>query len=213
MPVELNVAGDFSTLLDATEPITLFRRDAAEQVAVPVAWRFVDRTAESTPAGGYVTAADVTWQFEWGETSPPQVGDRVQDAAGNYYTLLAVERLPGNTRLRCESRNLQIAHGLDDEVAIEQAVWEDLGSGPEITGWSTLQSVVHARIQPERVEVDESTDPVSSTATYRITLEDPPPLDHNHRIVDGDGTVYRLLEFENAERIDVLSVAVVRRED
>lgn len=94
MPVELNVAGDFSTLLDATEPITLYRRDAAEQV-----------------------------------------------------------------------------------------------------------------------EVDESTDPVSSTATYRITLEDPPPLDHNHRIVDGDGTVYRLLEFENAERIDVLSVAVVRRED
>jgi len=212
MPVELNVAGDFSTVVDAVEPVVLLRRGSPGQVAIAAAWRFVDRTTESTPAGGYVTSADVVWQFEWSESVLPRVGDRVQDASGSCYTLLAVERLPGDTRLRCESRDLRIAHGLDCRVAIEEASWGDLGGGLEITGWTVLRPAVHARIQPGRVEIDETTDPVSSTATYRITLEDPPLLDHNHRIVSGDGNVYRLLEFENANRIDVLSVAVVRRE-
>lgn len=219
MPINFTPAGDFSAVVDTLEPITLLRRGSANQTSIGAAWRYADRTAESTPSGGFVTASDVTWQFEWTGATPPKVGDRLLDAAGECFTLLGVDRLGGETRYKCESRNLRVAHGLDCRVAIEQAVWEDLGGGPEITGWATILPAVHARIQPERVEVDESTDPVSSVATYRITLEDSPPLtgslllDHNHRIVAGDGAVYRVLEFENAERIDALSVAVVRRED
>lgn len=212
MPVDLNTTGDFTATVDTLEPLTLLRRGSTAQIAIAAAWRYVDRTTEQGNTNGYVTAAGVTWQFEWADAISPKVGDRVQDTAGDCYTLLAVERLPGGTRLRCESRNLRIAHGLDCRVAIEQAVWEDLGSGLEITGWTVLRPVVHARIQLERVEVDETIDPAGSSATYCISLENPPLLDHNHRIVDANGTVYQLFRFENAERIDAVAQAFVRRE-
>lgn len=213
MPTDWTATGDFSAVVDALEPVTLRRRGSSEEIAIAKAWRYAARTAESEPAGGYVTASDTEWQLEWdAETPLPQVGDRIVDAMGECWTLLAVEQKQGGTRVHLHSRSLRIAHGLDGLVAIEEAVWEDLGAGPEITGWTTWLPTVHARIQPAVTTVDEATDPISSVATYRITLDTDALLDHNHRIVSGDGTVYRLLTFENAERIDALPVATVRRE-
>ncbi len=209
MPIELDLTGDFSTILDAAESVTLLKRGTSSQTVIATAWRYTDRRAEAEPSGGYTIRADVEWQFEWpADTTLPQLGDRIKDDAGECYTLLAVNRLQGNTRLRCETRSLRIAHGLDCLVDIEQAVW---GEG-EITGWTTFRPAVHARIQPQETTVDETADPITSTATFRILLDDDAPLDHNHRIVAAGGTVYRLLSYEQAERIDRLPVALVRRE-
>jgi hypothetical protein len=40
-------------------------------------------------------------------------------------------------------------------------------------------------------------------------LADEIPLDHNHRIVGLDGSVYQVLEYSQAERIDTLPIATV----
>ena len=194
MPANLDFTGDFSAIVDAAESVSLLRRDASTQVAIATAWRYADRRSEAEPAGGFAVQADVEWQFEWdAATKLPQIGDRLRDSTGECYTVLAVNRLQGNTRIRLETRSLRIAHGLDCLVDIEQAMWEDLGSGMEITGWTTFRPAVHARIQPAETTVDETTDPTTSTTTYRILLDDDATLDHNHRIVAGDGAVYRMV--------------------
>lgn len=209
MPIDTDFTGDFSTIVDGAEVVTLLRRGSPAQVAIPIAWRFIDRRSEAEPAAGLAVQADVEWQFEWdAATKPPQLGDRIRDTSGQCYTVLAVNRLQGSTRLRCETRSLSIAYGLDCLVSIEEAIW-DAGA---ITGWATYRPAVHARIQPTETTVDESIAPVTSIATYRILIDDDTPLDHNHRIVAGDGAVYRLMSYSQAERIDRLPMAVVRRE-
>jgi hypothetical protein len=209
MPIAFDPNGDFTSILDGGEPLTLLRRGSSNQVAVPIAWRYSDHRREAEPSGGYVVETDVEWQFEWpADTTLPELGDRLRDASGACYTILAVHRLQAGTRLKCETRSMRIAHGLDCVVDIQQAVW-DAG---EITDWTTCRPAVHARVQPDEVTVNESADPVTSSATYRITLDDDLELDHNHRIVAGDGAVYRVLSYIGAGRIDQLPVAVARRE-
>ncbi|MCO6045764.1 hypothetical protein NG895_17845 [Aeoliella sp. ICT_H6.2] len=209
MTITWNPVGDFAAIVDASETIVLLRRGSRTSTDIDVAWRYSHRTTEREPSDGYAPATDVVWQFEWpAEVRPPQVGDRIRDTKGEYYTLLAVERTQGNTRLKCEARNLRIAHGLDCLVDIQLAVW-DAGA---ITGWTTFRPAVHARIQPLETTVDESSTPITSTTTYRVLLDDDTPLDHNHRLASGDGTVYRLVSYSGGERLGDLAAAVVRRE-
>lgn len=210
MPIDLSTTGDFSLILDGGESLTLLRRGSSGTASIATAWRFAQTTGEREPSGGYIAQTDVVWQFEWPiGTALPRLGDRLRDDAGQCYTLLEIDRLQGGTRLRCTSRNLSIAHGLDCLVDIELAVWD---SGA-ITDWTSYRPAVEARIQPAETTVDETASPLTSTATHRVTLADPTlALDHNHRLVGGDGTLYRVLSYAGAERIDALPVAVVRRE-
>ncbi|WP_442483990.1 hypothetical protein [Aeoliella sp. SH292] len=209
MPIAWNTTGDFSKVVDATEPVTLLRRGSSSKSDIAVAWRFSHRSAEREPTGGYVVATEVVWQFEWpADERLPALGDRLREASGECYTILTVERTQGDTRVKCEARNLRIAHGLDCLVDIQEAIWSD----EEITGWQPLRPAVHARIQPHETTVDETAEPASSTALFRVTLDDDTPLDHRHRIVGGDGVVYRVVSYAGAGRIGELPVAVVRRE-
>ncbi len=204
---------DFSQVVDLLEPVTLLRRGSSTQVAIATAWRFSHQKSESEKANGHAPQTDVEWQFPWDTAlSPPQLGDRLLDAAGDCWTLLEIESLRGETRWRCQARNLRLAHRLDALLKVEQAVWEDLGSGPEITGWTLFRESVYGNVQPETTTVDEQATPLRSTATYRVVLEESLAIDHNHRFVDSDGNIYRLLRLEQTDRIDVLPVATVRRE-
>lgn len=213
MTVEWNTEGDFSAIVDAAEPLVLVRQGTTTELAIAKAWRYSRTVGEVHATGGAARQDDVIWQFEWNPSEPfPSPGDRLIDSDDNHWAVLAVEPTQGNTRLRCTARDMRMAYGLDALVNVEQAVWEDLGGGLEITGWTLYRPSVHARIQPEAVTVDEETSPVSSMETFKVYFEESIPLDHNHRLVAGDGTAYRLLSYTQADRIDVLPVATVRRE-
>lgn len=212
MPVELHVADDFDAIIDLFEAVTLKRRGSATTSAIPKAWRYSSLTRQAEPGLAGVAQDDVVWQFHWGPgIDPPRIGDSLIDAANNCWTILSVEARGANTRLQCVARNLQIVHQLVDRVEIQAAVWEDSGGGPEIVGWMVLRSVVPARIQPSQTSIDNTVDPPTSIATFRIVLADDTPLDHNHRILGADGTVYQLLTYSDADRIDTLPVATVKR--
>lgn len=210
MAVDLNVQDDFNTIVDAAEAITLKRRASAATVAVPKAWRYssLAQPAESGMPG--IAQSDVVWQFAWPESvDPPRIGDSIIDGANECWTILSTEVRGAKTRLRCVARNLRVVNQLDDRIEIQEAIWEDSGSGPEIVGWRTLRAAVPARIQPDRTTIDNTATPPTSTATYRVMLADDTPLDHNHRLVDPDGAIYQLTEYAQAERIDGLPVATV----
>lgn len=212
MAIELNIAGDFDAIIDLTEPATLKRRRSAETVAIPKAWRYSSLAQQAETGMPGVAQSDLVWQFGWAaEVDLPRIGDSVIDAANECWTILSVEERGAKTRLRCNTRSLRIIHQLIDRIDIQEAVWEDSGSGPEIVGWTTLRAAVPARIQPEHTSIDNTADPPTSTATYRVMLADDTPLDHNHRIVGPDGAIYLLFEYTQAELIDTLPIAKVKR--
>lgn len=215
MAVEVDSEGDFSAVVDGFEPVTLRRRQSAETVAVAKALRFSSTTAEAAEAGGHVARHDVVWQLAWdGAVELPRLGDTIIDAAGDCWTILSVERRGGGTRLRCDCRNLQLVYELVDRVDVQEAVWDDPGTGPEIVGWTTVRPAMAARIQPYNVTVTggDTTTP-SSTSVYRVLLGEQVALDHNHRLVDPQGAVYQVIQYAQAERIDVLPVATVIKQE
>jgi hypothetical protein len=212
MTIELDIAGDFDAIIDLTEAVTLKRRFSAETVAVPQAWRYSSITQQADASMPGVAQSDVVWQFGWpAETELPRIGDAIIDAANECWSILSIDQRGAKTRLRCTTRNLRVVHQLIDRIEIQEAVWEDSGSGPEIVGWTTLRAAVPARIQPEQTTVDHTADPPTSTTTYRVMLADDTPLDHNHRLIGPDGAIYQILEYTQADRIDTLPVAKVRR--
>lgn len=209
--IEFNASTDFGQVVDALEAVTLVRRGCNESVSIPSAWRFLSEVVEVEPTQGAVTVYDTHWHLAWDEVpAAPRVGDVVRDSAGDCWTILKVERPLGKTRWLCHTRELRIANGLRDRVDLQQAVWQDLGSGPEVVSWQTIRPAVAARIQPQQTTIDRDAEPLVSTTTYRVLLEESPSLDHNHRIVATDGTVYKMVGFEQAARIDVLPVAIVQ---
>jgi hypothetical protein len=80
MSVELNVHDDFATILDGAEAITVKRRDTAETISVPKAWRFSSDVAEATAGVQDVARSDVVWQFAWNDAvDRPRIGDYISD--------------------------------------------------------------------------------------------------------------------------------------
>jgi hypothetical protein len=210
MSVELNVHDDFSTILDGAEAVTVKRRDTADTISVPNAWRFSSDVAEATAGVQDVARSDVVWQFVWNDAvDRPRIGDYILDAANNSWTILSVSELGAKTRLRCTARNLFFVHALVDKVTIQQATVD--GSGA-ITGWTDLATNVPARIQPDRnVVVLKKDEPPTTDEFYRVVLGVQTPLTHLNRIVGPDSSTYELIEYTQSERIDVLPVAQVKK--
>jgi len=206
----LDIHDDFATVVDGVEPITLKRRDSAATIAIAAAWRFASRTSEAEAGGGHVAQRDVVWQFAWDAANDlPRLGDTLLDATGGCFNILAVESLRAASRLRCTTRNLSLVVPWNDRVEVQQAIIEDTGGGPEITGWTTIRAALPARIQPHQLDVDNTTSPAAATATYRIVLGEQLDLAADTRFVDALGNVYQLIEYTQAERIDALPVATV----
>jgi hypothetical protein len=210
MAITLNVENDFANILDGGEPVTLKRRDSPATISIAAAWRFSSRTSETEPAGGHVAQCDVVWQFSWDETNAmPRLGDVLIDAAGASFIVQSVEQLAAATRLRCTTRNLSLLYELVDRLDVQQAIIEDVGGTPQVVGWATIRAALPARIQPHELEVDNTSSPAQSTATYRIILGEQLDLAADSRFIDALGNIYQLVEYAQAERIDALPAATV----
>jgi len=213
MPVQLNATGDFAQVTDGLESVTLRRRDTAATVAVSAARRNEVVTGEAEPSGGSAHQSDAVWhlQLPTGE-GPPELGDVVIDGAGQRWTTLQVVSLLMAGRFKCVTRELSVAFGCVNRVDIQRAVWGDLGSGPVIVDWDYAYTALPAKIQPESIVVDETVTPTATNSLFQIVLGEQISLEPDDRFVAEDGSIYTLLSLEQAERIDALPIAKVRRE-
>lgn len=214
MTPNFDATTDFAQAVDGLESVSLLRRGSSQAVAISSARRQQETTLESEPSDGAARQADIQWhlQLPVGELSP-EVGDAVVDLQGNRWTILQVEALSYLGRWKCAARDLRIVYGCLDRVDIERAVWDDLGSGPEIVGWNYAFSALPVKIQPSKVVVDNSVTPVITTAHFDIILSETIALEPDDRFVDEAGTIYQLVSYEQSERIDVLPIAKVTRID
>ena len=83
--------------------------------------------------------------------------------------------------------------------------------GADEPTWHTWKTGLRARIQPARIQVKDQHERRVTTAGFKVFLADDVPVDHTHRIRGPDGTVYRVVGYRKADRIDALvEVDVVR---
>jgi len=206
---------DFAQLVDGLEPVTLRRRGTAKSLTIKAAYREQVETQETEPSGGAAEQADAVWHLQLpDEESAPQLGDFVVDQQSNRWTVLEVGQLSRLGRWKCVTRELRIAYGCNDRVDVERAVWEDNGSGPEIVDWKYICTALPVRIQPEEQEiVNASATPPTKRSLYQIILSESITLEPDDRLVAEDGTRYRLQSLQQADRIDVLPIAKVLREE
>ena len=142
----------------------------------------------------------------------PRLGDALIDSAGDCFTILVVEELPAATRLRCTTP--QPVARVSTERPRRGAAG-DLGRHGRRPDNHRLDDGSHncaAHIQPGRLEIDASTTPPTTTATYRIILVEQLTLTTDTRFIDPQGNIYRLVEYTAAQRIDALPVATVIKE-
>ncbi len=204
----MEIATDFAQVADGLEEVTLRRRDSNTIVAVSAARRQHVRTQEAEPSQGTVVEANAEWHLVLAEDVAPHVGDVVLAGADHRWTILEVEELPLLGRWKCAARELRIAYGCGERVDVERPVWSS-GEAPEIVGYTYVATALPVRIQPVEVSVDDAH---GGQATLRIILGESLALEPHDRFVAGDGTIYMLQSYRQAERIDALPVAVVVRE-
>jgi hypothetical protein len=131
----------------------------------------------------------------------PRLGDIVLDAAGRRWTILTVKRATLGARWRCETRNLAIAAGLDDSIAIQKNVGTT--ASPI---WQTWKTGLRARIQPLRTIIDNDAEAPTTTTKYRIFVEENIEVAHTCRIRGPNGTIYTVTGAIGAEQIGELQV-------
>ncbi|MDZ4659299.1 MAG: hypothetical protein SH868_17130 [Bythopirellula sp.] len=199
----MEIATDFAQVVDGLEEVTLRRRDGMTSIAVIAARRQGVQQREAEPSGGAVTEANAEWHLALAENLAPRVGDVVVDAQGGRWTILVAEELPQLGRWKCVTRELRIAYGCGERIDIERPIWST-GETPEIVGYVYVATALPVRIQPVTVSSYDQ-------ATFRIILGESLALEPGDRFVAGDGTIYTLQSYEQAERIDVLPVAMVVR--
>jgi len=217
-------SGDFTTVTDGLEAVVLLRRgrtSAGDGTAISHALRRVTTAGEAdvfnrsdvrkrVAGGGRYTAADVVWHLPAAELAdPPEPGDAILDAAGRRWTILDAQYAALGSRWKCNARNIAIAYGLDDTIAVLKAV--ELGGDPPETAWRTWRTGVRARIQPGETTVNREDETPLTTRRYRIFVEENLDLDHTYCLRGADGTIYTIVSTLGAERIGELQVITAER--
>jgi len=219
MPANFDPSADFSRVADNTESVTLLRRGAVSGEAGTVVLHALRRAMQSgefaaknrdesrryVNSDGQCIAADVDWHLPAAELeAPPSIGDTILDSVGRRWTILELELIMLRTRWKCSARELSIAYGLDDTVAILKVEYAKSDAGAAEPAWQIWRTGVRARIQPLEVKVDVEYSARCATSTYRIFLQDDLMLDHTHRIRGADGTVFQITAVTGAARLGEL---------
>ncbi|MBL9124449.1 MAG: hypothetical protein JNG90_12510 [Planctomycetaceae bacterium] len=201
--------GDDLAVVDHWEPVTLERRDGGPATPIVRALRRATATREAAPSDGRYVAAEITWHLPAAELAEePRVGDRIVDAHGAVWTIVAADLQTLGQRWRCQGRNLAILAGLDQRVTIQQASWTTTADGAPLAAWSDWRVNVAACVQRLASGAEYRDARPLTRYEVRVYLADRIELDHNFRIVQG-AAVYRVLGCERVAALDQLLTLVV----
>jgi hypothetical protein len=215
----LDPSNDLSTVADGAQTVTLLRRGRTLGEEGTVITHALSRAItageaamvatgdvrKQVPSGGQQQADDLVWHLPVAELpDAPQLGDVILDGDGRRWTILAVKLATLGARWRCETRDVGIKVGLDDAICVQK----NAGSSAS-PRWRMWKTGIRARIQPLETTIDSTAATPSTTARYRIFVEENIDVDHTCRIRGADGTIYTILSSTGADRIGELQVIEV----
>ena len=212
MALDFDPSDDLAGVTDGLTPVTVTRPGSSTGSEVAHALRRTVRTREAEKSEGRYTAGDVTWHLPASElATAPRPGDMIVDGDGQRWTVLDVQHTALGNRWRCVARNLAVVHGLDEYVDIEQATYTKGDGGADEPAWHTWKTGLRAKIQPARVEVKDEHQRRIAAAGFKVFLAEDVAVDHTHRVRGPDGTLYRVIGYRKADRIDALMEIDVER--
>jgi hypothetical protein len=198
-------ASDFVRVVDGTQRVALRRRGAAagaEDTTIDRALRSAATSQDIARSNGRYMVGDAVWRLPSAELpASPAAGDVIIDGDGGHWTILEVQSLARGTCWRCASRQVRIAHGLDDIVTILKASVTKGDGGAMVRAWQVWKTGVRARIQPLEAVPRVEGDAQLTASRFRVFLAENAALEHTHRIQGPDGTIYRITRVANAEQL------------
>jgi hypothetical protein len=196
---------DFSVVVDGLEAVTVLWPGGGSGTTVTHALRRRGVLREAETSDGQATADNVVWHLPTAELPQrPQPGHWVVDACGERFAILQVREDVFASRWRCVTRNLSLAHGLDQYVDIEKAVYSKGAGGADQPAWQLWRSGIAARIQPLDATVAGQEERLATALRVKILVAENLALDHTQRIRAADGAVYSVTGCRAPERIDAL---------
>lgn len=216
MQLSPDITHDFVDYVDYLDPVTLRLRDGTTYIVTHALRNQVD-TTEHTPSGGEVKQGDTVWQFPVAESSPTTnslLGATLEEEDGTTWTILSAALQVRSSKWECRARNLIVESGLDTTLTIAQCTYyPHSSSGQPVETWETLYDNILGKVQLETVEATKAHGADDSTSSYRITLAVALPilLGSNYIVFDSSGKAFRLLSYQNPDKIDQLPYIVARR--
>jgi hypothetical protein len=164
-----------------------------------------------------VLEGDQMWEWPIVSTpARPPLGAVLLDRSGTAWTILSVERVEHVNTWACRTRNLSVVYGLDNLASVLRASYAKSPGGEALPTWMQILASIPARFQPMETEAQILEDAEWPKTTYHVYLgtdifspEIPvKPASADYRLVDSAGRRYRIMQYQRAERIDVLPLAV-----
>lgn len=105
MPNDWNTNGDFATVFDGSEAVTLRRAGSGDEITVPVAWRRSHVASAAVVTGEQTDRTEVVWQIPMpASEAMPSLGDLVIDSANETFAIVEIESLQSTNRIQCRAR-------------------------------------------------------------------------------------------------------------
>lgn len=217
MTLSLDFSSDY-LLWDLTEAVTFRSKRRLGEVsqAVSVALRGQPSRKERAPTNGVYSGYDLNWLLPGVllGTVVPKPGDRIEDAAGTYWTILSQDYDQLDKVYACYTINLTLAFDLRDTISIygpdtSQAIRDNAGS------YKPAFKVIHqgkaARVQESNAGFTEERGRRGDLLSFEIYLEDNLALQSDYYVQDEAGNIYDITGWRNKERIDDLMVVQAER--
>jgi len=218
MSVTFDPSGDFASIMDGLEAVTLRVPEQPAQ-SIANAHRGQVGAEEAEASGGYLRQSDTVWQFPASEvTGAPPLGSVIEGAAGDRWTILAINLQVLSSKWEAACRNMAVEERLDDTVSLHRATYTRDANGEAIATWSVLLAAVKARIQPIASEANVAMDGDQASQEWRVVLEQSLDADVaagtvDMRVIDSADNEYTVVRYEQSERIDVLPALICRKVD
>lgn len=216
MPITLDLTDDFASVVDNLVSATVVWPGTS--VAVTQALRREVSRREVESSKGLVFQGDLLWNLPKSEVATrPPLGAKIVDSDGAKWTVLDVRDSTITDRWRIITRNLAFQNRLDALVTIQKATWSKATGGAASASWSDHLRRVPARIQPQETEVKVEHNAHAEVTTHRIILSEEitelksSEASRDYRVKDQADEVYKIVGYEQSERIDVLPVLLARK--
>lgn len=169
-----NARDDFAEVLDALEPVTLYRQGGEAAGESLQGWRYREKHSDPYGAEGGVRLTDTTWHLPIvpGD-DPPRPGNTLRDESAACATIREVSQLRGQTRYACQARLVELSPLKAERLAIESPVFGNPGVPDEVTGWVVSRPQVVAwidRIETDHAPTPEAEEPIQLTAYFARPL-------------------------------------------
>lgn len=205
--------GDFELVADGLAAATLISRAGVETTLQKVLQQEIDRR-EVFPANGLYRMGDAVFHLSTSEyAAEPEIGAQFRTADSALWTILSVIRDTLGDRWECVARNLAVSEALSERVSIwKMGEIEKTATGAlRPSMWIQEAADVLARLQEtiaeRRFEHESSIFPATATCVLIYTGT----LDATRQIRQADGTVWKILDVQKKDRIDMLLEVEVQK--